>query len=36
MIDEIVDVYKRQGATYQGSILRNTDNVITCIVFTQQ
>ena len=28
--------YINPGATYQGSILRNTDNVITCIVFTQQ
>ena len=28
--------YINPGATYQGSILRNSDNVITCIVFTQQ
>ncbi|MFQ9152039.1 MAG: hypothetical protein ACLR6B_11620 [Blautia sp.] len=30
------DKYINPGATFTGSILRNSDNVITCIVFTQQ
>ena len=30
------DKYINPGATFAGSILRNSDNVITCIVLTQQ